>query len=127
MPAVGPAPAASISLPLALLMGLAGGLLLNLMPCVLPVLGLKLMSFAQQSGRDRREVFQMNLWYCAGVFAVFFALATASVAANIGLGNANLAWGEQFTSAGFNIAMIAVVFAFALSLDRKSTRLNSSH
>ncbi|MFM7205608.1 MAG: protein-disulfide reductase DsbD family protein [Planctomycetaceae bacterium] len=105
----------TISLPLALLMGLAGGLLLNLMPCVLPVLGLKLMSFAQQSGRDRREVFQMNLWYCAGVFAVFFALATASVAANIGLGRANLAWGEQFTSAGFNIAMIAVVFAFALS------------
>jgi suppressor for copper-sensitivity B len=114
MPAAS-APAASISLPLALLMGLAGGLLLNLMPCVLPVLGLKLMSFAQQSGRDRREVFQMNLWYCAGVFAVFFALATASVAANIGLGRANLAWGEQFTSAGFNIAMIAVVFAFALS------------
>jgi len=104
-----------IALPAALLMGLAGGLLLNLMPCVLPVLGLKLMSFAQQSGRDRREVFQMNLWYCAGVFAVFMALATASVAANIGLGSANLAWGEQFTSAGFNIAMIAVVFAFALS------------
>ena len=112
---VASAPAAVISLPLALLMGLAGGLLLNLMPCVLPVLGLKLMSFAQQSGRDRRDVFQMNLWYCAGVFAVFFALATASVAANIGLGRANLAWGEQFTSAGFNITMIAVVFAFALS------------
>ena len=114
MPVVA-APAASISLPLALLMGLAGGLLLNLMPCVLPVLGLKLMSFAQQSGRDRRDVFQMNLWYCAGVFAVFGVLATASVAANVGLGTANLAWGEQFTSAGFNITMIAVVFAFALS------------
>ena len=107
--------AVPLALPLALLMGLAGGLLLNLMPCVLPVLGLKLMSFAQQSGRDRRDVFQMNLWYCAGVFAVFFALATASVAANIGLGKANLAWGEQFTSAGFNIAMIGIVFAFALS------------
>ncbi|MFM7413555.1 MAG: protein-disulfide reductase DsbD family protein [Planctomycetota bacterium] len=111
---VAPAPAA-ISLPVALLMGLAGGLILNLMPCVLPVLGLKLMSFAQQSGRARREVFQMNLWYCAGVFAVFFVLATASVAANLGLGRANLAWGEQFTSAGFNIAMIGIVFAFALS------------
>lgn len=109
------APASTLSLPLALLMGLAGGLLLNLMPCVLPVLGLKLMSFAQQSGQDRREVFRMNLWYCAGVVAVFFALATASVAANIGLAKANLAWGEQFTSAGFNITMIAVVFAFALS------------
>lgn len=114
-PPVGGSPATRIALPMALLMGLAGGLLLNLMPCVLPVLGLKLMSFAQQSGRDRREVFQMNLWYCAGVFAVFMALATASVAANIGLGSANLAWGEQFTSVGFNITMIAVVFAFALS------------
>lgn len=112
-PAAGPV--SPLSLPLALLMGLAGGLLLNLMPCVLPVLGLKLMSFAQQSGHDRREVFRMNLWYCAGVFAVFFALATASVAANIGLAKANLAWGEQFTSAGFNITMIALVFAFALS------------
>jgi suppressor for copper-sensitivity B len=111
----GKATAQLTSLPLALLMGLGGGLLLNLMPCVLPVLGLKLMAFAQQSGRDRREVFRMNLWYCAGVFAVFFALATASVAATIGLGSANLAWGEQFTSTGFNITMIAVVFAFALS------------
>jgi suppressor for copper-sensitivity B len=104
-----------LSLPLALLMGLAGGLILNLMPCVLPVLGLKLMSFAQQSGRARREVFEMNLWYCAGLFAVFFALATASVAANIGLAGSNLAWGEQFTSASFNLTMLGVVFAFALS------------
>jgi suppressor for copper-sensitivity B len=107
--------AGGLTLPLALLMGLAGGLILNLMPCVLPVLGLKLMSFAQQSGRARREVFETNLWYCAGLFAVFFVLATASVAANIGLGSANLAWGEQFTSAGFNITMAGIVFAFALS------------
>jgi len=105
----------SISLPMALLMGLAGGLILNLMPCVLPVLGLKLMSFAQQSGRARQEVFETNLWYCAGLFAVFFVLATASVAANIGLGSENLAWGEQFTSTRFNVTMAAVVFAFALS------------
>jgi thiol:disulfide interchange protein len=104
-----------VSLPTALLMGLIGGLILNLMPCVLPVLGLKLMSFAQQSGRARQEIFQLNLWYCAGLFAVFFVLATASVAANIGLAGSNLAWGEQFTSSGFNIAMAAIVFAFALS------------
>ncbi len=108
-------PAALLSLPAALLSGLLGGLILNLMPCVLPVLGLKLMSFAQQSGKKRQEIFRMNLWYCAGVYAVFFALATASVAANLGLGSRNLAWGEQFTSAGFNITMAAIVFAFALS------------
>ena len=104
-----------LTLPAVLLMGLAGGLILNLMPCVLPVLGLKLMSFAQQSGQARRDVFEMNLWYCAGLYAVFFALATASVAANIGLGSSNLAWGEQFTSASFNIAMLGIVFAFGLS------------
>ena len=104
-----------LSLPLALAAGLLGGLILNLMPCVLPVLGLKLMSFAQQSGRARREIFQLNLWYCAGLYAVFFVLATASVAANLGLAGSNLAWGEQFTSAGFNITMAAIVFAFALS------------
>ncbi len=110
-----PAEAASLSLPLAILMGLAGGLILNLMPCVLPVLGLKLMSFAQQSGRARQEVFQMNLWFCAGLFAVFFVLATAAVAANIGLARTNLAWGQQFGSVPFKIGMLAVVFAFALS------------
>lgn len=108
-------PATSLSLPLVLAMGLAGGLILNLMPCVLPVLGLKLMAFAQQSGRARREVFEMNLWYVAGLFTVFFVLATASVAANLGLGTSNLAWGEQFTSTRFNIVMASVVFAFALS------------
>jgi suppressor for copper-sensitivity B len=104
-----------LTLPLALLSGLLGGLILNLMPCVLPVLGLKLMSFAQQSGRERGEVFRMNLWYCAGVFAVFFALATASVAANIGLASTNLGWGQQFQFVSFRIAMLGIVFAFALS------------
>ena len=105
----------TLSLPLALLAGLVGGLILNLMPCVLPVLGLKLMSFAQQSGKARQEIFKLNLWYCAGLYAVFFVLATASVAANIGLAGNNLAWGEQFTSSGFNITMSAIVFSFALS------------
>jgi len=117
VPASPAAPTAprSLSLATALLMGLAGGLILNLMPCVLPVLGLKLMSFAQQSGKARQEVFRMNLWYCAGLYAVFFVLATASVAANLGLGSENLAWGEQFTSTRFNVTMAAIVFAFALS------------
>jgi thiol:disulfide interchange protein len=73
------------------------------------------MSFAQQSGRARQEIFQLNLWYCAGLYAVFFVLATASVAANLGLAGNNLAWGEQFTSSGFNITMAAIVFSFALS------------
>jgi len=115
LPPTDPRGSVPVSLAAALAMGLVGGLILNLMPCVLPVLGLKLMSFAQQSGRARQEIFQLNLWYCAGLYAVFFVLATASVAANIGLAGSNLAWGEQFTSARFNITMAAIVFAFALS------------
>jgi thiol:disulfide interchange protein len=114
-PARPAAAAMPVSLPTALLMGLIGGLILNLMPCVLPVLGLKLMSFAQQSGKARQEIFRLNLWYCAGLYAVFFVLATASVAANLGLAGTNLAWGEQFSSTRFNVAMTAIVFAFALS------------
>ena len=55
------------------------------------------------------------MWYCAGLFAVFFVLATLSVAANVGLAESNLAWGEQFTSWKFNVAMAGIVFAFALS------------
>ena len=110
-----PAAPKSLSLVTVLFMGLAGGLILNLMPCVLPVLGLKLMSFAQQAGQDRRHVIEMNLWYVAGLFAVFMLLATASVAANIGIGSQNLAWGEQFTSTRFNVAMSGIVFAMALS------------
>ncbi|MFM7106998.1 MAG: thioredoxin family protein [Planctomycetaceae bacterium] len=110
-----PAAAKPPSLPVVMLSALLGGLILNLMPCVLPVLGLKLMSFAQQSGRERREVFAMNLWYCAGVYAVFLALATASVTANIGLASTNLGWGQQFQFVSFRIAMLGVVFAFALS------------
>jgi thiol:disulfide interchange protein len=115
VPATTTTGAIPLSLPAALLAGLAGGLILNLMPCVLPVLGLKLMSFAQQSGKARQEVLQLNLWYCAGLYAVFFVLATLSVAANVGLAETNLAWGEQFTSWKFNVAMAGVVFAFALS------------
>ena len=44
-----------------------GGLLLNLMPCVLPVISLKVLSFLQQAGESRGRILMLNLWYCAGV------------------------------------------------------------
>jgi suppressor for copper-sensitivity B len=87
---------------------LLGGLILNLMPCVLPVIGLKIMSFVQQAHHDRKQILSLNLWYCAGLMSVFVALATLSV----GLNNS---WGEQFQSTWFNIALSALVFSMALS------------
>ena len=86
-----------------------GGILLNLMPCVLPVIGLKVMSFAQQAGQSRAHAFKLNVWYAAGIVAVFLLLGL--LAATIGL-----TWGGQFGSTTFNAILAALVFAMALSL-----------
>ena len=88
--------------------GLLGGMILNLMPCVLPVIGLKILSFVQQGGQSRTKIFMLNLWFVLGVLLVFMVLATAAAFANMG-------WGQQFTYTWFKVAMVVVVFAFALS------------
>jgi len=95
-------------LPLMIAFSLLGGLILNLMPCVLPVIGLKILSFAEQAGQSRAKVFGLNLAYSIGLLSVFFALASLAVFLN-------LSWGEQFTSTWFNVAMCGLVFAMALS------------
>lgn len=84
------------------------GFLLNLMPCVLPVVGLKLLSFVQQAQSDRRRILLMNLSYTAGLVSVMLVLASLAVFAGMG-------WGEQFSSTGFTITLAAIVFAFGLS------------
>jgi thiol:disulfide interchange protein DsbD len=86
-----------------------GGLILNIMPCVLPVIGLKVMSFVQQAGQSRAQALALNCWYAAGIVAVFLILASLAVTLQLG-------WGGQFSSAKFNIALIGIVFAMALSL-----------
>ncbi|MGD9721106.1 MAG: thioredoxin family protein [Pirellulales bacterium] len=111
--AEGPAPLAS--LPLILLAGFVGGFLLNFMPCVLPVIGLKILSFAEQAGRSRKQILALNVWYSVGVMAVFMVLATLASGAKLGLTEQDLGWGQQFSSTAFNIAMVAVVFVMALS------------
>ncbi|MGL4943484.1 MAG: cytochrome c biogenesis protein CcdA [Thermoguttaceae bacterium] len=82
-----------------------GGLLLNVMPCVLPVIGLKILSFFQQAGESRVRAFTLNVFYTLGLLTVFALLATMSVGLSY-----------LFTFDVFNIVMAAVVFAMALSL-----------
>lgn len=84
------------------------GFLLNFMPCVLPVVGLKLLSFVQQAGDDRRRIVLLNVAYTAGVLSVMMVLATLAVFAGFG-------WGEQFSSPAFTVTLSAIVFAFGLS------------
>lgn len=99
---------------LMLLMAFIGGLILNLMPCVLPVLGLKIFSLIRQSGESKFKLIRLGVSYTLGVVVSFWALALAVVLAQ----NAGSAagWGFQFTHPGFVLFMIVVVFLFALNL-----------
>ncbi len=91
-----------------ILLGFVGGIILNLMPCVLPVIGLKILSFVEQSGHDRRRGLLLNVWYSAGLIAVFLVLASLAVFLNFG-------WGHLFKFAGFSVTLAAIVFAMGLS------------
>lgn len=101
---VGATESAWVVLPLAFV----AGFLLNFMPCVLPVVGLKLLSFVQQAQSDRKRILLMNLSYTAGLVSVMLVLASLAVFAGLG-------WGEQFSSSTFTIALAVAVFAFGLS------------
>lgn len=109
------APPLGWTLPIVILAGLAGGFVLNFMPCVLPVIGLKLLSFAEQAGRSRAQILALNVWYALGTFAVFMALATLATGVSWGLADSNLGWGEQFQYTSFNVVMVGLVFVMALS------------
>jgi thiol:disulfide interchange protein len=99
---------------LQLALAFAGGFCLNFMPCVLPVLGLKVLAFVQQAGESHRRIFMLNVWYSIGMLSVFMVLA--ALASGVGMAaGARLGWGEQFTDNTFKIIMTALVFVMALS------------
>ncbi len=102
------------SLPVMLGVGLLAGFILNFMPCVLPVIGLKVLSFVEQGGHDRRRVFLLNFWYSLGILSVFWILATIPVVLSVFFGT-TFGWGQQFSYDGFNITLVAIVFVMALS------------
>lgn len=96
-----------------LLSALLGGLILNLMPCVLPVLSLKLFSLIKQAGESRGRLLVLGFSTAAGILASFWILAAVITIIKIGGGNAG--WGMQFQSAGFIAFMVVILSAFAMS------------
>ncbi|EKV32575.1 Cytochrome c-type biogenesis protein DsbD, protein-disulfide reductase [Caenispirillum salinarum AK4] len=95
-------------------LALVGGLILNVMPCVLPVLSLKVMGVAQLGGAERRTVRLSFLAAAAGIVATFLVLA--GLAAGLkGLGVA-VGWGIQFQQPLFLIAMVVLLSLFAANL-----------
>lgn len=97
---------AAIGLGLALGLAFIGGLLLNLMPCVFPVLSLKVLGFAAHA-HQRRALLGSGLAYTAGVVLSFVALAAVMLA--LRAGGEQLGWGFQLQSPGF-VAALAVLF-----------------
>jgi thiol:disulfide interchange protein len=96
-------------------LALLAGLILNIMPCVLPVIPLKLLSIAQMSGQCRRRFITLGLAFVAGILLFFIILAGANAALQIA-SQQTLHWGEHFKSTGFRIAMALLVVAVAANL-----------
>lgn len=97
----------------ALLLALLGGLILNLMPCVLPILSLKVLGVAQ-SGESRQRARSHALWYTAGVLVAFAAIG-ALVLALRAAGQA-AGWGFQLQHPWFIAALVYLMFTVGLSL-----------
>ncbi len=106
--------AAQTSVWQAMLLAFLGGILLNLMPCVFPVLSLKALAVVKASGLSLREKRMEGLLYTAGVMASFLALAGALLAFRAG--GAAVGWGFQLQSPEVVAVLAVILFAVALSL-----------
>ena len=98
----------------ALALAFAGGAILNLMPCVFPVISLKILAFAQSAGDDPRRVRAHGLTFAAGVLIAFWVLAALLLA--LRAAGEEIGWGFQLQSPGFVAAMAFLLFGLALSL-----------
>jgi thiol:disulfide interchange protein len=99
---------------LILLTAIAAGILLNVMPCVLPVIPLKVLSLIQQSQSgaqtgDRFKAVKLSLVFSAGILLVFIALALV-------MSVFKLLYGQQFQSDAFKFVMLMIVFVMGLSM-----------
>ena len=112
----GPAqsPQGGFTLAVALLFAFFGGILLNLMPCVFPVLSLKILGAAGQGGADRRSIRNQGLLFGLGVILSFLGLAAALI--GLRAGGSQLGWGFQLQSPIFVGVMAALFFAIGLNL-----------
>ncbi|HEV8583838.1 MAG TPA: protein-disulfide reductase DsbD domain-containing protein [Methylomirabilota bacterium] len=104
---------AGVALLHALLLALAGGLVLNLMPCVLPVLSVKTLGLVQHAGGRAAVLRGHGVAYAAGVLVSFAVVAGALLA--LRAGGEQLGWGFQLQSPVFVMLLAFVLFALALS------------
>ena len=98
-----------------LLFGFLGGVILNLMPCVLPVISLKIFGFIQHAGQSRQKILRSGVAFAGGIFAWFIGLALFLIA--LKAAGREITWGGfQFTNPYFVLALSVIVLVFALNL-----------
>ncbi len=99
---------------LALLFGFLGGFILNLMPCVLPVISLKIFGFIAQARESRSKIFRHGLAFIAGIYVWFLALGFLLIL--LKTSGREVTWAFQFQNSFFLVVISALVFLFALNL-----------
>lgn len=97
-----------------LMFALLGGLILNIMPCVLPVVSIKVIDLVKNAEKEPKTVILHGFVFSAGIISTF--MAGAIVIAIIQAAGTQLGWGAQFQSPGFLIVMAAIIFVFGLSM-----------
>jgi thiol:disulfide interchange protein len=97
-----------------LLYAFLGGLILNIMPCVLPVIALKILGFVNQAKDEPRRVRKLGLIYTLGVLVSFLLLAALVI--GLKAAGKSVGWGFQFTNPYFLLAMTVLVALIALNL-----------
>ncbi|MEY4245575.1 MAG: hypothetical protein RLZZ245_3160 [Verrucomicrobiota bacterium] len=114
-----PAQALPLSKYLPILGGmLLGGLILNLMPCVFPVIGLKIMGFVQQAGEDRKKIALHGITFALGVLASFGVISGVLFAARVaaGTGGDAIGWGYQLQNPWIVLTLMLLMFVLALNM-----------
>ncbi len=114
LPLAATAAADALSLSEALLFALLGGLILNLMPCVFPVLAMKAASFAGMAGQAQHVIRRDGLAYTLGVLVSFAIMAAVVLAIRASVGD--VSWGFQFQSPIFSLLVAYLFFAVGLNL-----------
>src|SRR6266516_3221906 len=98
-----------------LFFGFLGGIILNLMPCVLPVISLKIFGFIQHAAQSRQKILRSGIAFAAGIFAWFIGLALLLIA--LKAAGREITWGGfQFTNPYFVLSLSVIVLIFALNL-----------
>jgi thiol:disulfide interchange protein DsbD len=102
------------ALPLMLLYAFIGGLILNIMPCVLPVIALKILGFVSEARSEPRRVRNLGFLYGFGVLASFLVLA--GIVIGVEAAGHRAGWGMQFGNPIFVVCLTILVTLVALNL-----------